>query len=146
MSCFNHSAFLKIKYMSLFPGDGALSTLWLAPGACGLWVSVLLSESSPAPPGVGVSAAGAKGHLHSWQTQVSSFSAAIYSVGLHNTLKYLSPLYVTAHLMALKNMRLHWTSFFHCLCNYGVGRYYVQTSGMFSLWSYKKCGWSRPSL
>ena len=54
----------------LFPGDGAVPALWLALGACGLWVSVLLSESAPAPPGAGLPAAGAEGHLHRRQTQV----------------------------------------------------------------------------
>lgn len=57
--------FHNVVYVSvLIPGDGALSALRLAAGARGLRVSVLLSESAPAAPGVGVSAAGAEGHLH----------------------------------------------------------------------------------
>lgn len=124
----------------LFPDDGALSTLWLTLGACGLWVPLLLSESAAAPPSVWVSAPGAKGHIHSWKTQVGPFSGTI-----HNK-TYGSVPWDSASDGSIKKggCTAHPSS---CvLCNSAVGRYYVQTLGMFLSWSYKKCGWSRPTF
>ena len=73
----------------LFPGDGALQTLWLPPGARGLWVPVLLPEFAAATPDVWVSAAGAKGHIYSGQAQVGPQWLRTYMIDLYPLLVQL---------------------------------------------------------
>lgn len=53
-------------------GDWAVQAIRFPTGTCRLWMPLFLSEPAPPPPGVRLSAPGAQGHFHSWQTQVCS--------------------------------------------------------------------------
>lgn len=53
-------------------GDRAVQAVRFPTGTCRLWMPLFLSEPAPPPSGVRLSAPGAQGHFHSWQTQVCS--------------------------------------------------------------------------
>lgn len=67
-----------LKLLFCSTGDWTVSAFGFPTGTCGLWMSLLLLESTSALTCVCLSASGAQGHLHCWQTQVGFSNPFIF--------------------------------------------------------------------